>query len=188
MCFYCTTGFIKWLCSLLVCAMWPISGTFFRCSRELCSQVSSRINESLYCFRRSRLRKGPQRGLLTAWVIEGKIPEKNIWTWNKSHQKKPDVVRFYVFTARNLSGQEHKTHYLALSITKLYSGSCLSIYFCQEKKKKRAQIYYVLLSSCIFRLYVRIWMHVWNFIILFLLHETVKRVRCVHRKLLMSSC
>lgn len=138
MCFYCTTGFIKWLCSLLVCAMWPISGTFFRCSRELCSQVSSRINESLYCFRRSRLRKGPQRGLLTAWVIEGKIPEKNIWTWNKSHQKKPDVVRFYVFTARNLSGQEHKTHYLALSITKLYSGSCLSIYFCQEKKKKKS--------------------------------------------------
>lgn len=186
--FYCTAGFIKWLCSLLVGAMWPISGTFFSCSREPCSQVFSYINDSLYCFRGEQIEeRTTTRACDSLHYIEGRSPEKDIcWIWNKSHQKKPDTVRFYIFTVRDLNGQECKTHYLALSITELYYGSCLNIYFCQEKKW--AQIYYVLLSCCIFRFYVRIWLQVWNFIILLLLLETVKGVRCLHWKLLMFSC
>lgn len=178
----------KQLCSLSVCAMWPLSGTFFRCSRQLCSQVSSHINDSLYWFGVEQIEdRTPTRACDSLHYIEGRSPEKDsCWIWNRSHQKKLDAVRFYIFTVTDLIGKEHKTHYLALSIIELYFGSCLNVYLCQEKKW--AQIYHVLLCCCIFRFYVRIWLQVWSFIILFLLLETVKPARCLHWKLLISSC
>lgn len=77
--FYCTAGFIKWLCSLLVCAMWPISGTFFSCSREPCSQVFSYINDSSYCFRGEQIEeKTTTRACDSLHYIEGRSPEKDI--------------------------------------------------------------------------------------------------------------
>lgn len=75
--FYCTAGFIKRLCSLLVSAMWPISGTFFRYSGELCSQVSSRINDRLYCFRGEPTKeRTTSRACGSLCYVEGRSPEK----------------------------------------------------------------------------------------------------------------
>lgn len=133
----------KQLCSLSVCAMWPLSGTFFRCSRQLCSQVSSHINDSLYWFGVEQIEdRTPTRACDSLHYIEGRSPEKDsCWIWNRSHQKKLDAVRFYIFTVTDLIGKEHKTHYLALSIIELYFGSCLNVYLCQEKNELKSTMY-----------------------------------------------
>lgn len=123
--------------------MWPFSGTFFRCCRAWCSQVSSHINDSLWCFTGEKIKKRTTtRARDCLCYIKGKTPEKDTgWIWNKFHQKKSDTARFYILTGRDLNGQVHETHCLVLSVTELYYGCYLNIHFCQEKNELKSTTY-----------------------------------------------
>lgn len=72
--------------------MWPISGTFCKCCRELCSQVVSCINDSLYFFRREQIEERTMKTCDSLHYIEGKNPENKIFLGYETEVIKRNLI------------------------------------------------------------------------------------------------
>lgn len=140
-----TAGFIKWLCSLLVCDMWPTSGTFFRCSRYLYPLILTKnlhvLTAVCVVLGWSRLRRGPQPGLLTTCVKQEEQVQKKTVVGYEIKSSKETLYNKVL----KIHSQRHKwtrmQNSLALPVTELYYGSCLSVQFCQKKNELKSTMY-----------------------------------------------